>query len=76
MKYTKTERLNIGKQIYERKLNRFDAAIKYEIDPYTARDYMRYYKSTIKDTLVTKKAFKNNKVWLFWVERIILWKYT
>ena len=60
MKYTKTERLNIGKQIYERKLNRFDAAIKYEIDPYTARDYMRYYKSTIKDTLVTKKAFKNN----------------
>lgn len=54
-KYTLGERIQIGKMIYEKKINRFDAALKYDIDPYTARDYMRYYKAIVKDIPVTKK---------------------
>lgn len=44
MKYTKEERLNIGRQIYTHAISIGDAAEKYNIDWYTARDYMRKYK--------------------------------
>ena len=45
---TKEKRLSIGKEIYDRKLNRFDAAIKYNINEYTARDYLRLYKASLR----------------------------
>jgi len=43
-KYTLEERLEIGREIYSHQLTVSEAAIKYEINHYTARDYMRYYR--------------------------------
>lgn len=48
MKYTYNERLKIGKQIYEHKLNCYEAAVKYNINYYTAREYLRTYKAELK----------------------------
>ncbi len=44
MSYTREERLDIGKQIYNNELSKIDAAIKYSISEGTARDYMRLYR--------------------------------
>ncbi len=44
MKYTKEERLNIGREIYTHVISIGEAADKYDIDWYTARNYMRTYK--------------------------------
>ena len=44
MSYTREERLDIGKQIYNNELSKSDAAIKYSISEGTARDYMRLYR--------------------------------
>jgi transposase len=44
MKYTKEERLKIGKRIYDGEITRFEAAEEYGIGDDTARDYMRYYR--------------------------------
>lgn len=43
MKYTKQERLDIGRRIYEGEISRYQAAEEYGISDYTARDYMRLY---------------------------------
>ena len=47
MKYTKPERLAIGRRIYEGKLTKEAAADFYDINVYTARDYLREYKAAI-----------------------------
>ena len=44
MKYTKEERLKIGKRIYTGEITRFEASEEYGIGEDTARDYMRYYR--------------------------------
>lgn len=44
MKYTKEQRLDIGRQIYEGKLSRYEAGEKFNISDQTARDYMRLYR--------------------------------
>lgn len=44
MSYTREERLDIGKRIYNNELSKSDAAIKYSISEGTARDYMRLYR--------------------------------
>ena len=44
MKYTKEERLEIGRRIYTSKLTRYEASEKYDISPNTVRDYMRLYR--------------------------------
>ena len=44
MGYTREERLDIGRQIYNNELSKRDAAIKYSISEGTARDYMRLYR--------------------------------
>ena len=44
VKYTKEERLEIGRRIYNRELSVYDAAAEYNINWYTARDYMREYR--------------------------------
>lgn len=54
MKYTKEERLEIGRQVYEGQLTRYQAAEKYGISDQTARDYMRLYRDT--NALPPKKA--------------------
>lgn len=44
MKYTLEQRLEIGREIYSHQLTVSEAAVKYDINIYTARDYMRYYR--------------------------------
>ena len=44
MKYTKEEKLNIGRRIYEGELTRYQAAEEYDIGENTARPYMRMYR--------------------------------
>ena len=44
MSYTREERLDIGKQIYNNELSKSDAAIKYSSSEGTARDYMRLHR--------------------------------
>lgn len=44
MGYTREERLDIGKQIYNNEISKSNAAIKYKISEGTARDYMRLYR--------------------------------
>lgn len=46
VKYTKEERLDIGRQIYTGELSRYKASEKYGISINTARDYMRLYRDT------------------------------
>jgi len=45
MKYTKEERLVIGKKIYDGECSRYEAAEEYGIGEQTARDYMRTYRT-------------------------------
>lgn len=56
MKYTFEERLNIGREIYNHELAINEAAFKYEINNYTARDYMRLYKD--KNQLISMNEVK------------------
>ncbi len=44
MGYSREERLDIGKQIYNNEISRSEAAKKYSISEGTARDYMRLYR--------------------------------
>ena len=44
MKYTKAQRLDIGRRIYDGELTRYEAAEEYEISDETARNYMRQYR--------------------------------
>ena len=44
LKYTKEQRLDIGRRIYEGELSRFKAAEEYNISDQTARNYMRLYR--------------------------------
>ena len=44
MKYTKKERLDIGKRVYEGEINKYQAAAEYDISEQTARNYMRQYR--------------------------------
>ena len=46
MKYTKEERLEIGRRIYDSEIDRYQAADEYGISDQTARDYMRLYRKT------------------------------
>ena len=44
MKYTKEQRLDIGRQIYSGEITRYKASERYGISVNTARDYMRLYR--------------------------------
>ena len=45
MKYTRDERLDIGRRIYQGEISRFEAAEEYGIGSDTARNYMRVYRA-------------------------------
>lgn len=51
MKYTKEERLEIGRRIYQGEITLAAAATHYEIDYYTARAYLRLYKASINASI-------------------------
>lgn len=44
MKFTKEQRLDIGRQIYDGELTIYEAADRFDINPFTARDYLRLYR--------------------------------
>lgn len=44
MKYTKEERLDIGRQIYDGEISKNEASEAYGISPSSAREYMRLYR--------------------------------
>ena len=44
MKYTKEERMEIGRRIYDGEISRYEAAEEYGINDQTARNYMRLYR--------------------------------
>ena len=44
MKYSLEQRLAIGLEIYSKTITIYEAATKYNINLYTARDYMRLYR--------------------------------
>ena len=46
MKYTKEQRLDIGRRIYDGEFTFATAAEEFDINAYTARDYMRLYRDT------------------------------
>lgn len=46
MKFTKEERLEIGRRIYDGELSKYAAVSKYDISICCARDYMRLYRDT------------------------------
>ena len=56
MKYTKEERLDIGRRIYNGEISRFEAAEEYGIGDNTARD-LRMYKA--ENHLPTRQNFKS-----------------
>jgi len=45
MKYTKEERLDIGKLVYDRELTIAEAAVRYDLNPYTVKGYLRLYRA-------------------------------
>ena len=57
MKYTKEERLDIGRRIYDGEISRYQAADIYDISEQTARDYMRLYRDT--EQLPPRRATKS-----------------
>ncbi len=57
MKYTKEEKLDIGRRIYNGEISRFEAAEEYGIGDNTARDYLRMYKA--ENRLPTRQSIKS-----------------
>ena len=58
MKYTKEQRLDIGRRIYDGGLTRYEAAEEYEISDETARNYMRQYRNV--NRLLPKRGTQSN----------------
>ena len=61
MKYTKEQRLDIGRRIYDGEIDRYQAAEEYGINDYTARDYMRLYRDTYQLPHI-RGTYGNSKV--------------
>ena len=59
-KYTKEERLEIGKEVYNKEIKINQAAIKYNINPYTVRDYMREYREINNLKEINRVINENN----------------
>ena len=62
MKYTKEQRLDIGRRIYDGEIDCHQAAEQYGINHYTARDYMRMYRHTNQLHKKTKSKSNNDSI--------------
>lgn len=62
MKYTKEQRLDIGRRIYDGEIDCYQAAEQYDINHYTARDYMRMYRDANQFPKKTKTKSKSNNI--------------
>ena len=58
MKYTKEQRLDIGRRIYDGEISKYDAAEQYDISWQTARDYMRLYRN--ENHLPPKRGYSSS----------------
>ena len=58
MKYTKEQRLDIGRRSYNGELTRYEAAEEYEISDETARNYMQQYRNA--NRLPPKRGTQSN----------------
>ena len=61
-KFTKNERLKIGRKIYEGKISTREAAEVYGISFYTARDYYRAYKAGVELSTKSPKTNRTKKI--------------
>ena len=59
-KYSKEERLEIGKKVYNKEIKINQAAIKYNINPYTVSDYMREYREINNLNEINRVIAENN----------------
>ena len=50
MKYSKEDRMAIGKEVYEKRLSINAASLKYDLNQYTVRDYYRQYKAHAEES--------------------------
>ena len=57
MKYSKEQRLEIGRRIYQGEITLATAATEYDINLYTARDYLRLYKAS--ENVAIPHGYKN-----------------
>lgn len=62
MKYTKEQRLDIGRRIYDGEFDCYQAAEQYNINYYTARDYLRMYRDMYQLPKKTKTTLNSNSV--------------
>lgn len=58
MKYTKEQRLDIGRRIYDGEISKYGAAEQYDISWQTARDYMRLYRN--ENHLPPKRGYSSS----------------
>ena len=63
MRYTKEERLEIGRKVYEGTMSRYEAAEAYGISDDTARDYMRMYRDS--NSLPPKSTGNNTGCYVY-----------
>lgn len=61
MKYSREERLVIGRRIYEGHITTAAAAEEYHVNFYTARDYLREYKASINASVPKRPDPKKSK---------------
>ena len=54
MKYKYSDRVKIGKRIYDQEINAYDAAVQYGISYWSARDYLRMYKAELRKNKIDK----------------------
>ena len=60
MKYTKEQRLDIGRRIYDGEIDQYQAVVEYDISDCTARNYMRLYRKTNHLPCKSRTSRKNN----------------
>ena len=63
MRYTKEERLEIGRKVYEGTMSRYEAAEAYGISDDTSRDYMRMYRDS--NSLPPKSSGNNTGCYVY-----------
>lgn len=68
MKYTKEQRLDIGRRIYDGEIDCYQAAEEYSINHYTARDYMRLYRDTYQLPKRSASTHTCNLSQLLWLQ--------
>jgi transposase len=62
MKYTKEQRLDIAKRVYDENLTVAEAAVKYNLDPSTVKYYLRLYREETGLPVRTRRKENGNAI--------------